>query len=50
MCPIFFLQGEYISSKYYPLIPRYIFLKDMIKDVTHNPDYMEVCHEHKIAS
>ncbi|XP_021963283.1 uncharacterized protein LOC110858730 [Folsomia candida] len=40
------LTGEYVSSKYYPMIPRYSLLKDMIKEITHNPDYMEVRHEH----
>ncbi|CAG7824919.1 unnamed protein product [Allacma fusca] len=44
------LTLEYSSSKYYPIIPRYMLLKDMVKTVTHNPDYMEVCHEHKITS
>ncbi|ODN05993.1 Transforming acidic coiled-coil-containing protein 2 [Orchesella cincta] len=44
------LTGEYTSSKYYPIIIRYTLLKDMIKEVTHNPDYMEVRHEHTISS
>lgn len=39
------LQEEYNSSKVYPIFPRYPILKDMIKDIMHNPDYMEVCHE-----
>lgn len=39
------LQSEYSDSKLYPIIPRYTMLKDMIKDIMHNPDYMEVCHE-----
>lgn len=38
-------QEEYNSSKVYPMFPRYTILKDMIKDIMHNPDYMEVCHE-----
>lgn len=38
-------QTEYADSKMYPIIPRYTMLKDMIKDIMHNPDYMEVCHE-----
>lgn len=41
----FMLQTEYNSSKMYPMFPRYTILKDMIKDIMHNPDYMEVCHE-----
>ncbi|CAH2233177.1 jg13109 [Pararge aegeria aegeria] len=39
------LQSEYVSSKLYPMFPRYTMLKDMIKDIMHDPDYMEVCHE-----
>ncbi|XP_015603858.1 uncharacterized protein LOC107271865 [Cephus cinctus] len=39
------LKEEYNSSKVYPMFPRYTILKDMIKDIMHNPDYMEVCHE-----
>ncbi|KAJ8664307.1 hypothetical protein QAD02_005969 [Eretmocerus hayati] len=39
------LKEEYNSSKGYPIVPRYSMLKDMIKDIMHNPDYMEVCHE-----
>lgn len=38
-------QAEYGNSKVYPIIPRYTMLKDMIKDIKHDPDYMEVCHE-----
>ncbi|PSN34089.1 hypothetical protein C0J52_26569 [Blattella germanica] len=39
------LKSEYMNSKVYPIFPRYTILKDMIKDIMHNPDYMEVCHE-----
>ncbi|XP_015188949.1 PREDICTED: uncharacterized protein LOC107073053 isoform X1 [Polistes dominula] len=39
------LKEEYNNSKIYPMFPRYTILKDMIKDIMHNPDYMEVCHE-----
>lgn len=39
------LKSEYVSSKIYPMFPRYTILKDMIKDIMHDPDYMEVCHE-----
>ncbi|XP_015439296.1 PREDICTED: uncharacterized protein LOC107194220 isoform X1 [Dufourea novaeangliae] len=39
------LKVEYNNSKVYPIFPRYPILKDMIKDIMHNPDYMEVCHE-----
>ncbi|KYN06737.1 hypothetical protein ALC62_02396 [Cyphomyrmex costatus] len=39
------LKEEYNGSKLYPMFPRYTILKDMIKDIMHNPDYMEVCHE-----
>lgn len=42
---VFVAQTEYGDSKLYPIIPRYSMLKDMIKDIMHNPDYMEVCHE-----
>lgn len=34
-----------MNSKLYPMFPRYTMLKDMIKDIMHDPDYMEVCHE-----
>ncbi|XP_034952128.1 uncharacterized protein [Chelonus insularis] len=39
------LKEEYNNSKIYPMFPRYKILKDMIKDIMHNPHYMEVCHE-----
>ncbi|XP_026477048.1 uncharacterized protein LOC113383010, partial [Ctenocephalides felis] len=39
------LKSEYMNSKVYPMFPRYTMLKDMIKDIMHHPDYMEVCHE-----
>lgn len=39
------LKNEYSNSKYFPIIPRYSMLKEMIKDVMRDPDYMEVCHE-----
>ncbi|KAH8354350.1 hypothetical protein KR084_008541 [Drosophila pseudotakahashii] len=39
------LKEEYGSSKMYPIFPRYTMLKDMIKGIMHDPDYMEVCHE-----
>ena len=45
---IIFLQMNYESSKLYPIFPRYNLLKDMIKDVTHHPDYMEHRHESKV--
>ena len=34
-----------MSSKVYPIIPRYAMLKDMVKTVMRDPNYMEVCHE-----
>ncbi|GLG94799.1 CLUMA_CG000877, isoform A, partial [Gryllus bimaculatus] len=43
------LKSEYMNSKIYPIFPRYTILKDMIKDIMHDPDYMEVCHEHDEA-
>jgi hypothetical protein len=43
--PFSFFQSDYVSSKVYPMFPRYTMLKDMIKDIMHDPDYMEVCHE-----
>ena len=45
----FFFQNEYGASKLYPMFPRYNILKDMIKDVTHHPDYMEHRHESRVA-
>ncbi|KAG8286865.1 hypothetical protein J6590_049876 [Homalodisca vitripennis] len=39
------LKTEYVNSKVYPIFPRYTILKDLIKDIMHHPDYMEVCHE-----
>lgn len=42
------LHGNYDSSKIYPIFPRYNLLKEMIKDVTHHPDYMEHRHESRI--
>ncbi|XP_011177772.1 uncharacterized protein LOC105209188 [Zeugodacus cucurbitae] len=39
------LKEDYGSSKMYPIFPRYTMLKDMIKGIMHDPDYMEVCHE-----
>lgn len=40
-----FLQDNYVNSKFYPIIPRYTLLKDMIKTAMRDPNYMEVCHE-----
>lgn len=45
LCVVSHSQLEYADSKMYPIIPRYSMLKDMIKDIMHNPHYMEVCHE-----
>lgn len=39
------LQVEYVNSKVYPIFPRYNILKDLIKDIMHHQEYMEVCHE-----
>ena len=41
-------QNDYGDSKLYPMFPRYNILKDMIKDVTHHPDYMEHRHESRV--
>lgn len=41
----FSFQSDYVMSKVYPMFPRYTMLKDMIKDIMTDPDYMEVCHE-----
>lgn len=41
----FVFQTEYNDSKMYPMFPRYTILKDLIKAIMHDPDYMEVCHE-----
>lgn len=38
-------KSDYGNSKMYPIFPRYTMLKDMIKDIMHDPDFMEVCHE-----
>ncbi|XP_059097351.1 uncharacterized protein LOC131891732 [Tigriopus californicus] len=42
------LSNEYADSKLYPMFPRYNLLKDMIKEVTHHPDYMEHRHESRV--
>jgi len=42
------LANDYGESKFYPMFPRYNILKDMIKDVTHHPDYMEHQHESRV--
>ena len=42
------LQKDYDGSKLYPMFPRYTLLKDMIKEVTHHPDYMEHRHESRV--
>jgi len=39
------LVKDYNESKIYPIIPRYLLLRDMVKDATHHPDYKEYCHE-----
>ncbi|XP_013779575.2 uncharacterized protein LOC106464013 [Limulus polyphemus] len=39
------LNVAYVDTKSYPVIPRYTMLKEMIKDVFRDPNYMEVCHE-----
>jgi len=39
------LVKDYNESKIYPILPRYILLRDMVKDATHHPDYKEYCHE-----
>ncbi|XP_029343022.1 uncharacterized protein LOC100161256 isoform X2 [Acyrthosiphon pisum] len=39
------LKVEYVNSKVYPIFPRYNILKDLIKDIMHHQEYMEVCHE-----
>ena len=39
------LKEAYQASKVYPMFPRYAQLKSMIKAITRDPDYMEVCHE-----
>ena len=41
-------QNQYSDSKLYPMFPRYNLLKDMIKEVTHHPDYMEHRHESRV--
>jgi hypothetical protein len=40
------LATEYSASKYYPIIPRYILLKDMVKIAREN--YADICQQHKI--
>jgi len=42
------LQNGYEDSKLYPIFPRYNMLKEMIKEVTHHPDYMEHRHESRV--
>ncbi len=41
-------QNQYMNGKMYPMFPRYNLLKDMIKEVTHHPDYMEHRHESRV--
>ncbi len=43
------LQSQYHDSKLYPMFPRYNLLKEMIKEVTHHPDYMEHRHESRYS-
>eukprot|EP00090_Calanus_glacialis_P007201 TRINITY_DN15664_c0_g1_i1.p1 TRINITY_DN15664_c0_g1~~TRINITY_DN15664_c0_g1_i1.p1 ORF type:complete len:245 (-),score=60.83 TRINITY_DN15664_c0_g1_i1:15-749(-) len=43
------LVKDYNESKIYPIIPRYILLRDMVKDATHHPDYKEYCHEATVS-
>lgn len=43
------LLKDYHESKIYPIVPRYLLLRDMVKDATHHPDYKEYCHEASVA-
>lgn len=39
------LTGSFCDSKMYPIFPRYILLRDMIKTATRHPDFKESRHE-----
>ncbi|CAD5219106.1 unnamed protein product [Bursaphelenchus okinawaensis] len=39
------LTEAYQDSRYYPIVPRYHLLKNMIKRVLRAPAFSEVCHE-----
>ncbi|CAD5226626.1 unnamed protein product [Bursaphelenchus xylophilus] len=39
------LTEAYQDSRYYPIMPRYYLLKNMIKRVLRAPAFSEVCHE-----
>ncbi|KAI6175866.1 hypothetical protein M3Y97_00736600 [Aphelenchoides bicaudatus] len=39
------LTEKYQSSRFYPIIPRYLFLKNFIKQVLRNPAFSEIAHE-----
>ncbi|KAK2726263.1 hypothetical protein QYM36_000651 [Artemia franciscana] len=41
------LKDSYDASKVFPILPRYIMLKDMTKEALRNPYYVEVCLEAK---
>lgn len=43
------LTKDYQQSKIYPIVPRYLLLRDMVKDATHHPDYKEYCHEATVS-
>jgi len=43
------LLKDFKQSKVYPIVPRYILLRDMVKDATHHPDYKEYCHEASVS-
>ena len=45
-----FCQGKItkLHTECFPMkifFPRFILLRDMVKDATHHPDYKEYCHE-----
>ncbi|TMS38375.1 hypothetical protein L596_005114 [Steinernema carpocapsae] len=39
------LSRAYHESRFYPIVPRYIMLKSMIKRVLRAPAFAEICHE-----
>jgi hypothetical protein len=39
------LTENYSNSRFYPIMPRYLLLKNFIKQVLRAPAFAEVCHE-----
>lgn len=39
------LADAYQDSRFFPILPRYYLLKNMIKRVLRAPAFAEICHE-----